>query len=62
MSNTYQVQLADQYFSCGWWGHQSRTKLKGDKNADIYINKVTKGVFLKGNKSDVWVPTGQKLD
>ena len=44
MSDIYQAQLVD-HFSCGWWGHQSWTKLKGDKNADIYINKGPREFF-----------------
>jgi len=35
--------------------------LKGDTNADFYLNKDTKEVFIKSNKSGIWVDTGQKI-
>lgn len=39
-----------------------KKELKGDTNADFYIDKSTKDVYLKSNKSGNWINTGQKLD
>ena len=36
-------------------------ELKGSTNADMYINRETKQIFLKGNKSNAWVDTGEVL-
>ncbi len=41
---------------------QFSKQLKGDTNADFYIDKTTKEVFLKSNKSGNWINTGQKFD
>lgn len=38
-----------------------KKELKGDTNADFYIDKSTKEVFLKSNKSGNWINTGQKI-
>jgi|GEM_PF-2915746 len=37
-------------------------QLKGDTNADFYLDKKTKQVFLRSNKSNIWVNTGLKFD
>ncbi|MEN9638925.1 MAG: hypothetical protein RLZZ262_793 [Bacteroidota bacterium] len=42
--------------------NQFKKELKGDTNADFYIDKVTKEVFLKSNKSGNWINTGQRLE
>ena len=41
---------------------QFKKELKGDTNADFYIDKITKEVFLKSNKSGNWINTGQKFE
>ena len=41
---------------------QFKKELKGDTNADFYIDKTTKEVFLKSNKSNNWINTGQKFE
>ena len=41
---------------------QFKKELKGDTNADFYIDKTTREVFLKSNKSGNWINTGQKFD
>ena len=38
-----------------------RKELKGSTNADMYIDRETKQIFLKGNKSNAWVDTGEVL-
>ncbi len=37
-------------------------QLKGDKNADFWLDKDTKEVFLKTNKSNRWINTGKKFE
>lgn len=39
-----------------------KKELKGDTIADFYINKNTKEVFLKSNKSGNWINTGRKFN
>ena len=39
-----------------------RKELKGDTNADFYIDKTTNEVLLKSNKSKNWIPTGTFLN
>ena len=39
-----------------------RKELKGDSNADFYLDKVTNEVLLKSNKSKNWVQRGQKFE
>ena len=39
-----------------------RKELKGDLNADFWVDKTTKEVFLKSNKSSNWIPTGLKFE
>lgn len=41
---------------------QFKKALKGDTNADFYIDETTKDVFLKSNKSGKWINTGQKFE
>lgn len=41
---------------------QFKKELKGDTNADFYIDKNTNEVFLKTNKSGNLINTGQKFD
>lgn len=41
---------------------QFKKELKGDTNADFYIDNTTREVFLKSNKSGNWINTGQKFD
>ncbi|MBK8445124.1 MAG: hypothetical protein IPL35_17730 [Sphingobacteriales bacterium] len=36
-------------------------ELKGDINADFYMDSNTKDVFLKSNKSGNWINTGKKF-
>lgn len=36
-------------------------ELKGSTNVDLYVDKTTKQVYLKGNKSGTWVDTGETL-
>ena len=36
-------------------------ELKGSTNVDLYVDKTTKQVYLKGNKSGAWVDTGETL-
>lgn len=36
-----------------------RKGLRGDTNADFYVNKKTGEVLLKSNKSGNWVRTGE---
>lgn len=36
-------------------------ELKGSTNVDFYVDKTTNQVYLKGNKSDAWVNTGEVL-
>jgi RHS repeat-associated protein len=36
-----------------------KKRLKGDTNADFYLDKSTKEIWLKSNKSSNWVPTGK---
>ena len=36
-------------------------ELKGSTNADFYVDKVTREVFLLGNKTKTWVKTGMHL-
>lgn len=36
--------------------------MKGDKNADFWIDKNTKNVLLRTNKSDDWIDTGIKFE
>lgn len=38
---------------------QFKKQLRGDKNADFWIDKDTKEVFLKSNKSGDWINTGK---
>jgi hypothetical protein len=38
-----------------------KKELKGDTNADFYVDKITKEVYLKSNKSGNWIKTGQKF-
>ena len=40
---------------------QFKKELKGDTNADFYLDKVTKEVFLKSNKSGNLINTGLKF-
>lgn len=39
-----------------------RKDLKGDTNADFYLDNVTNEVLLKSNKSNNWIKTGQKFE
>jgi uncharacterized protein RhaS with RHS repeats len=41
--------------------NQFKKLLKGDINADFYVDKVSQEVFLKSNKSGNWIPTGRYL-
>jgi RHS repeat-associated protein len=41
---------------------QFKRQLKGDTNADFYIDENTKEVFLKSNKSGHWINTGKKFE
>lgn len=34
-------------------------ELKGSTNVDLFVDKTTKQVYLKGNKSGAWVDTGE---
>ena len=36
-------------------------ELKGSTNVNFYVDKTTNQVYLKGNKSDAWVDTGEVL-
>ena len=36
-------------------------ELKGSTNVDLYVDKTTKQVYLRGNKSGAWVDTGETL-
>jgi len=38
-----------------------RKQLKGDTNADFYVDKDTREVFLKTNKNGYWIKTGDHL-
>ena len=38
-----------------------RKELKGSTNADLYVDKKNNQIYLKGNKSDAWVDTGEVL-
>lgn len=38
-----------------------KQQLKGSTNADLYIDKETNQIYLKGNKSGAWVDTGDIL-
>jgi len=40
---------------------QFRKELKGSTNADFYINKKTKEIFIKGNKSSELIKVGDLL-
>ena len=40
---------------------QFKKELKGDTNADFYIDKKTEEVFLKSNKSGNWINTNKKF-
>lgn len=40
---------------------QFKKELKGDTNADFYFDETTREVFLKSNKSGIWINTGQKF-
>ena len=37
-------------------------KMKGDTNADLYINKDTNDIYLKTNRKEIWIDTGDKLE
>jgi len=37
-------------------------EMKGDTNADFHINKDTNDIYLKTNKKDIWINTGDKLE
>lgn len=41
--------------------NQFKKQLKGDTNADFYMDKVTNEVYLKTNKSGNWINTGKKM-
>ena len=41
--------------------HHYKKELKGSTNVDLYIDKSTKEVYLRGNKSNAWVKTGDIL-
>ncbi len=53
-----------------WHGGMAKKKylkkfekeLKGDTNVYFYLDKNTKQVFLKSNKSGNWINTGQKFN
>ncbi len=57
----------DKILGNNWHKNGAKTKflkpylkqLKGSTNADFYIDKTTKEILLKGNKSNAWVRTGQ---
>lgn len=59
-------QLAECFGNKNWHKTSAKTKLmkkfakqlKGSTNADLYIDKSTGEVLLKGNKNSVWVRTG----
>ena len=36
--------------------------MKGDTNADLYINKDTNDIYLKTNQKKIWINTGDKLE
>ena len=36
-----------------------KKELKGDTNADFYVDKITNEVFLKSNRSGNWISTNQ---
>lgn len=36
--------------------------MKGDTNADLYINKDTNDIYLKTNRKEIWIDTGDKLE
>ena len=36
--------------------------MKGDTNADFYINNDTNDIYLKTNKKDIQINTGDKLE
>ena len=37
-------------------------KMKGDNNADFYINNDTNDIYLKTNRKEIWIDTGDKLE
>ena len=37
-------------------------EMKGDTNADLYINKDTNDIYLKTNRKEIWIDTGDKLE
>ena len=37
-------------------------EMKGDTNADFYINKDTDDIYLKTNEKNIWINTGDKLE
>ena len=37
-------------------------KMKGDTNADFHIDKDTNDIYLKTNKKDIWINTGDKFE
>ena len=45
----------------GDYVRQFEKGLRGDKNADFYIDKATNEVVLKGNQNHVYVRTGDKF-
>ena len=36
--------------------------MKGDTNADFYINKDTNDIYLRTNRKKIWINTGDKLE
>ena len=39
-----------------------KKEMKGDINADLYINKDTNDIYLKTNRKEIWIDTGDKLE
>ena len=39
-----------------------KKEMKGDTNADFHIDKDTNDIYLKTNKKEIWINTGDKLE
>ena len=39
-----------------------KKEMKGDDNADFYINNDTNDIYLRTNRKKIWINTGNKLE
>ena len=39
-----------------------KKEMKGDTNADFYINNDTNDIYLRTNRKKIWINTGDKLE